>query len=221
MLRRALALIALTATGAQADPCRLALVLGLDVSGSVDGAEYRAQLDGLATALTNPEVQAALLARPGAPVALSVFEWSGPDYQRPVLPWTELTGPRQIADAAEQIARTPRGTAPLSTAVGAAMAHGYSTLAQRPDCGRQVLDLSADGTSNTGPRPRDLPGPRAGVTVNALLVGDAPGLEDWFRTQVIRGPRAFIERADSYEDYGAAMRRKLLREISPMLLGAR
>lgn len=30
--------------------CRLALALGLDVSGSVDSREYRLQLDGLANA---------------------------------------------------------------------------------------------------------------------------------------------------------------------------
>ena len=46
--------------------CRLALALGLDVSGSVDAAEYRLQLDGVAAALTDEDVQAALFAMPGA-----------------------------------------------------------------------------------------------------------------------------------------------------------
>ncbi|MCW1950803.1 MAG: DUF1194 domain-containing protein, partial [Octadecabacter sp.] len=46
--------------------CRQALALGLDVSGSVDVQEYRLQLDGLALALGDPEVTAALLAHPGA-----------------------------------------------------------------------------------------------------------------------------------------------------------
>ena len=46
---------------AQAAACRQALALGLDVSGSVDTDEYRLQLDGLAAALTSPEVVSALI----------------------------------------------------------------------------------------------------------------------------------------------------------------
>ncbi|MGR3364390.1 MAG: DUF1194 domain-containing protein, partial [Maritimibacter harenae] len=52
------------ATAQEAD-CRQALVLALDVSGSVDAGEYRLQMDGLAQALTAPEVAAAILAPRG------------------------------------------------------------------------------------------------------------------------------------------------------------
>ena len=48
--------------------CRLALVMALDVSGSVDQTEYRLQMEGLADALSDPDVAAALFAIPGAPV---------------------------------------------------------------------------------------------------------------------------------------------------------
>ena len=40
--------------------CRQALALGLDVSGSVDAREYRLQLDGVAGALDDPAVRAAV-----------------------------------------------------------------------------------------------------------------------------------------------------------------
>ena len=36
------------------EECRLALVLGLDVSASVDAAEYRLQVEGLAASLIPP-----------------------------------------------------------------------------------------------------------------------------------------------------------------------
>ena len=41
--------------------CRQALALGLDVSGSVDEAEYQLQLQGLAAALIRDDVRASLI----------------------------------------------------------------------------------------------------------------------------------------------------------------
>ena len=42
----------------------------------------------------------------------------------------------------------------------------------------------------------------------------------FFRNQVIRGPGAFVEIANGFDDYAAAMRRKLLRELTAMIIGA-
>jgi hypothetical protein len=56
--------------------CRLALLLGMDVSASVDAAEYQLQIEGLAAALIHPSVVEAALSGTG-PVALSIYEWSG------------------------------------------------------------------------------------------------------------------------------------------------
>lgn len=218
---RALALLlALCAAPAGAQSCRLALALGLDVSGSVDAGEYRAQRAGLAWALRDAQVQALLLAPPEAPVEITVYEWSGPAHARTLLPWTVLDARATLEAAARQIETAPRGEAPLSTAVGASMAHGLALLAPR-DCPRKVLDLSADGTSNAGPRPQDLPAPPRDVTINALLIGTDRGLHEWFAARVLHGPGAFIEEAASHADYGAAMRRKLLREAAPQLIGQR
>ena len=65
------------AAAAQAAACRQALALGLDVSGSVDEAEYQLQLQGLAAALVSDDVRASLMRLPDAPVRILVFEWSG------------------------------------------------------------------------------------------------------------------------------------------------
>lgn len=46
---------------APAQACRLALVLAMDVSSSVDAAEDQLQRAGLAAALIDPDVQAAFL----------------------------------------------------------------------------------------------------------------------------------------------------------------
>jgi hypothetical protein len=214
--------------------CRQALALGLDVSGSVDAREYRLQLDGLAAALTDPEVAGAILAAPEAPVALAVYEWSGLGYQSVILDWATITGPAALDAAAARIAGHARRPAPQTTALGQAMLFGAELIARAPACWQATLDLSGDGKNNEGPRPRDLRrgAALAGITVNALVIGaDAPRagdrrqaeiaeLSSYFRVEVIRGPGAFLETALGFEQYAAAMKRKLLRELAVLAVGA-
>lgn len=87
-MRRMLAcLAALAAAPAASEPCRLALALALDVSGSVDRAEYRLRAEGLAQALNEPDVRDAFYALPRAPVAVVVYRWSASRYQRLIQDW--------------------------------------------------------------------------------------------------------------------------------------
>ncbi len=220
----ALALFALWGAGAEAG-CRQALALGLDVSGSVDAREYRLQLDGLAGALEDPEVVAAFLAMPEVPVALAVFEWSGPGAQRLVVPWQSVVGPADVAEIAARLRGTARMPMERSTAIGAAKGFGAALLGQQAGCWRRVLDLSGDGLSNTGPRPQDVrPG---GITINGLVIGaseDADGigaLASYYRAYVIAGPEAFVETALGFEAFEAAMVRKLKRELQVLAVSAR
>lgn len=83
--------------------CRQALAVGMDVSGSVNAAEYRLQMDGLAAALEDPGVVDAFLSMPDTPVWLSVFEWSGPLSQRVVQDWRAINGPEDIAAVAMRL----------------------------------------------------------------------------------------------------------------------
>ena len=56
MLRCALLAGAIALTALKAVACDTALLLTIDVSNSVDPAEYRIQTDGLADALQDPEI---------------------------------------------------------------------------------------------------------------------------------------------------------------------
>lgn len=213
--------------------CRLALALALDVSESVDGREYRLQLDGLAAALEHDSVAEVLLSQPETPVALAAYEWSGPGAQRLVLDWTPVPDAEALARVVARLRATDRALEPGPTAIGEALLHGAALLARGPACWRQVIDISGDGKSNTGPDPAALDDALRGVTVNALVIG-ADG-QDWidrrqvpigelssyFRTQVIRGPDAFVETALGYHDFRRAMTRKLLRELESRALAAR
>ncbi|WP_371170791.1 DUF1194 domain-containing protein [Aliiroseovarius sp. 2305UL8-7] len=212
-----------TAVVATAEPtCRQALALGLDVSGSVDVAEYRLQLDGLAAALEHPDVIDALLAVPSQPIDLSVFEWSGPTHQRILQNWVSITGPDQVAAVAALLRNTRRVEADPSTGLGAAMLFGQRLLA-RQDCWSHTLDISGDGPANTGPRPQDvryLSGFNA-ITVNGLVIGNGDGntdLKGYYEELVISGIGSFVEQAADFSDYEDAMVRKLLRELMGMVV---
>jgi hypothetical protein len=204
--------------------CRLALLLALDVSSSVDAEEYALQRDGLAAALMAPEVQAALLADPESWVEIAAYEWSGRRQQHPVLDWTAIRAAPDIAAAAGAIAGAERSFVNFPTAMGYALGFGAVALDRRGQgCDRQVIDVSGDGINNEGFRPplAYKHFPFDGVTVNGLVIdsGDARVITFYHR-EVIRGPGAFVEVADGYGDFARAMRRKLLREIGNLAVGA-
>ncbi|KAA2314153.1 DUF1194 domain-containing protein [Pseudooceanicola sediminis] len=214
----ALMLAALTAGGARAETCRQALALGLDVSGSVDDTEYRLQLDGLAAALANPQVREALLQMPETPVRLMVYEWSGPQDQRVLSPWTVIGDAAALETVRQRLRAVGRVHMEPSTAIGAAMRFGAGALARQDGCWRRVLDVSGDGMHNAGPHPREID--MGALTVNGLVIGeanDASGgiaqLMAYYRAYVLRGPDAFAEAALGFRDFEAAMVRKLLKEL--------
>jgi hypothetical protein len=206
-----------------AEECRLALVLALDISSSVDEAEDRLQREGLAGALLAPEVVRAFLA--GDPVAVFAFEWSGSRVQTPLLPgWVTVRSEAELTAVAEAIAGSERSRDDLNTALGAALGHAWEALEAGPPCRRRTVDVSGDGIGNAGAEPDEVYEalPFAGVTVNALVIGgeteDTP-LVNWFRWEVLHGPGAFLIHARSFEDYERAMATKLLRELELPVVG--
>lgn len=231
---RALAgLLALIPGGAEA-ACRLALILALDISGSVDPREYALQMGGIAEALEDREVQAALFAVPHAPVHLMIFEWSDSAYQRDILGWTALDGPGDIPAVTARLRGWQRAYARGSTGLGAAMRHAAERFRSGPECWQRTLDISGDGKNNAWPLPRSVKtsGELQGITVNALVIGQTPMIGDerqeeiseltaYFRAFILHGPGAFFEVSLGFEDYADAMKRKLIREVEAPTIGLR
>ena len=213
--------------------CRLALAIALDVSGSVDATEYRLQMSGLAAALKDPDVEAALFAIPEAPVALAIYEWSSSRYQRVVQDWTLVENRDVLTRVQTRLLGWQRKKAPEATGLGAAMEFGKAMLDRGPACWTKTLDVSGDGKNNDWPDPRlsRASGALAGIRINGLviardtgsagekIVADAGELSAYFLARVVQGPDAFVEVAAGFEDYAAAMRRKLLRELKSQPIG--
>ncbi len=206
-------------------PCRLALVLAIDVSASVDMQEDRLQREGLATALLAPEVQTAFLSG-NLPVALAVYEWSGRWNQEILLDWTLIGTPADLAGAASDIAASRRSYSEFPTAMGYALGFGAGLFDRGPGCLFRTLDLSGDGVNNEGFGPR-LAYENFGfadVTVNGLVILGADPDEDarlqgFFSREVVHGSGAFLEVADGFDDFERAMRRKLEREVRAATVG--
>ena len=104
------------------------------------------------------------------------------------------------------------------TALGDALAFALQQLETNRFSGvRRVIDLSGDGRSNDG---RSLYSTRLavlehGITINGLaILNELPLLAGYFRDRLIGGSGAFVETAQDYTDFAAAMSRKLERELT-------
>ncbi|WP_119168742.1 DUF1194 domain-containing protein [Algihabitans albus] len=203
------------------EPVDLELVLAVDASGSVDDAEYRLQMRGIAAALRAPDVAAAIASGPDGSIAVTVMLWAEANRPKQALPWARLSGKASIEAFAAQVDEMPRKLPAGGTGIGKAIQYavwqiernGYSSA-------RQVIDLSGDGRetafrefSLTAPQGRSV-AVLKDITVNGLaILNEVPDLDLYYRTEVIGGAGAFVEVARRYEDFAEAMRRKLRREI--------
>lgn len=215
-------LFLLFALPVQAQNCRLALVLALDVSSSVNESEYLLQTEGLARALEDEDVQNAILLGAGK-VALTVFEWSGRREQAEVLAWMMVETPQDLLIAANRIRRHGRAIAGSLTAIGNAADFAAGQLAGAPQCTRRVVDVSGDGVTNDGlpVQAAYLDPAFADVTVNGLVIGTDTKVHDHYRMAVLHGPEAFLVEAVDFEDFERAMKEKLIRETAVFQVSTR
>ena len=221
-LAACLALAVPPATGPAAG-CKLALVLALDISSSVNQREYKIQLQGLVRAFRTPEIIEAILTPQGAAIAAIVYEWSGYNQQDVVIPWTMLDSSAVILGFAATLAAHRRPYSDLTTSLGKAVEYGAALFGRAPPCGRRVIDVSGDGENNDGVGPEYFraQGKLDGITINGLVVqGAFPDPVPYYRDHVIQGPGAFVAMARDFDDYPPVIIGKLLREIDQeMVLG--
>lgn len=208
--------LGLTLTPPTARACDIALVLAMDVSGSVDAFEYQLQAEGVAQAIRDPAVTDALVR---GQVALAVVQWSGLGEQAVTLPWTRVDDPIQAARLAGRIAGMPRAFGGGNTAVGAAIDFAAALFAEVPDCAHWVIDMSGDGDENEGltaAQARQAAYAR-GIAINGLAIeaaGPATPITAFYRRWVMT-PGGFVITAAQHLDFARAMTAKMLRELVP------
>ena len=193
------------------------LVLAVDASTSVDYREFNLQMAGYAAAFRDRDFIATVEAFAGGGLAVCMLLWAGPQQSRVAVDWTIVRdGPTSTAFA-ETIDFTPRAVWGGSTALGDALAHAVELVRGNAIEGRRrIIDVSGDGRANdgTGVAEARARAQRLGIAINGLaILNEEPDLVGYYASAVITGPPAFVETAEDYDDFAAAIRRKLIREV--------
>jgi hypothetical protein len=206
----------------------LLLVLAADVSNSVDQADFQLQRSGYAVAFSDSRVISAIQAGPMGRIAVAYVEWSGPWMQKLVIDWTLIDTETAAHQFSKRLMEEPRAYARNSTSISAALDYAAKQLAVAPyRASRRIIDISGDGENNTG-RPVAAARDDAvadGITINGLVIVESGktmqqpqaspiDIEHYYRTNVIGGGDAFVEVAREYRSFGAALIRKLIKEIA-------
>ena len=213
------------------EPVDLELVLAVDASSSISTEEMELQLRGYAAAFRAANVARQVGSGPVGAIACTLFNWSDPDHQQVLVPWTLIDGAATAHAFAAAIDAAPRATG-LYTSISSAIDFAADLFGRSGFEGaRRVVDISGDGVDNASRPGRLLLQARddaldRGIVLNGLAILDpepppaAPGprgrvpLDDYYRDAVIGGPGSFLVVAEGFEAFGPAVRRKLAREIA-------
>lgn len=226
-LRSFLALAAFAATPlpAAAACADLALVLAVDASGSIGSAEYSLQRQGYARAFEDPGVRSAL--RSAGVVDVALVLWGDSEMAPQVFDWHRIAGAADLTGLTAELLYAPRMVTG-NTGIGRGVMTALDLL--EGHCAmRKVINVSGDGIETLAPRPRTtIPlvtarqrAAETGVTINALAIEtDHENLAAWYTDHLITGAGSFVMTADDFDDFGAAIIRKLGREIAPPQLSA-
>jgi hypothetical protein len=200
----------------------LELLLLVDVSGSVDANEYNLQKTGYVNAFNSAAVQNAIFGSQGGSIAVSYAEWSGAGQLRQLVNWMRIGTigeANAFAAAINGTSRAFNGSTAIQSAISnsktwfgmetGGTSNGFESL-------RQVMDVSGDGENNdglSGTQGRDA-ALAAGVdTINGIYIGGV-SLGNYYNNSVKGGTGGFVEAADNFSDFSAAIERKLIREIT-------
>lgn len=212
------------------EPVDLLLVLGVDVSRSVNEEEGRLQREGYRAAFSDPKLQEIVQGGMLGQIAVCYVEWSDFNQQTVVVPWTLLNTRASFANfvaALDPDVNKPKSQ--LYTSISGVIDYSRTELFPKApfEGTRQVIDISGDGINNSGRSPAEARNEAvaAGITVNSVPIFDrdpaafAPTLaeeqfKEYFKENVIGGPGHFLEMAEDFTSFGGAIKRKLIREIA-------
>lgn len=201
----------------------LELALLIDVSGSVSTTEYNLQIQGYVDAFNSTEIQDAISDGAIGSIAATVVLWSGDTQQQQSIDWTlidDATSAAAFATAIDAIVR------PFSnlTAPGDAIdfivndTANANTFSENMFNGtRNVIDISGDGAQNDGidtAAARDAALAGDIDAINGIAILGESGLESFYQNSIVGGTNSFFLAADSFDDFGDGISKKLIAEIT-------
>jgi len=204
----------------------LALVLAIDISGSIDPEEARLQRQGYVEAFRDPVIVKAILAGSHGRIVFAYFEWSDAWVQKLLVDWTLLDSRAAIEAFARRLEDAPISIA-RRTSISGAIRYAIPMFGRSPyEAERKVMDISGDGSNNDGGLVTDVrhEALKQRIVINGLpIMNGRPNpfgfpaeddLDKYYLHCVTGGPRSFVEVATSFEDFPRAVRKKLLQEVA-------
>lgn len=206
----------------KAVPVDTALVFAIDTSASINDERYELQARGIADAVESVQFMNAVTGGMIGRTAIAVMQWSTDSFV--AIDWRVIVSRGDARRLAADIRAMPRMQA-LMTCVAKAVSAATSLLIPwTENATRRVIDVSGDGKDGCGESGHANDGAmrwtrhRAialDITINGLpIINDEKDVVEWYARNVIGGPGHFLEVADSFADFGAAMKRKLVQEIA-------
>ena len=194
-------------------------------------SEFQLQREAYAAAISHPRVLNAITSGPNQRIAICFVEWSGPDAQKIVIDWTPIGDLDTARRFGDQLLEAPRSFADRTSISGTIdfVVPLFNHAAYDSD--RRTIDVSGDGNNNSG---RDVTAARddalaMGIVINGLVIltdgqlSSSPdhtnppgGLENYYRSNVIGGPGAFVIVAQDFNSFGEAILKKMITEIADL-----
>ncbi|MDM7951899.1 MAG: DUF1194 domain-containing protein [Cyanobium sp. CZS 25K] len=220
------------------------LFLSLDVSGSISGGDFDLYQDGYVNAFNNATVQAKIADTfDKGGLAIAVGQWSTTAFTPPVIGWQHITdlttdgvnGGTSLSSFITALSAMPRQGFGV-TCVNCGMADAINEINTNDffttRANGRVIDISTDGAGNTtgggcGTVAQCAQAQRASavasnIIINGLGVGASAST---FLTANVVTPlngatkAGFVETANNFGQFEAAITNKLIREVGPPVPG--
>ena len=221
----ALLLLALPAAAQERKEVDLALVLAIDISGSIDPDEAKLQRQGYVEAFTDPVIIKAILGGNHGRIAVAYFEWSDAWVQKLLVDWTLLDSEATISAFAKRLADAPI-TIARRTSISGAIRYAIPMYSRSPyEAERKVLDISGDGSNNDGGLVTEVrhDALKDRIIINGLPIMakelsystmDIENLDWYYEDCVIGGPGSFVVAIKERDKFKEAIRTKLVMEVA-------
>jgi len=207
-------LVACSKAAYSSDDVDVALILVVDISGSIDAAEYELQKNGIVSAFMDKSVKLAIKNGAIGKIKVSIIEFASGVYI--TVPWMTLSTSDEVDDFANRYATAQRPPVGTETNIkkGMELANAYmNECACTPI--KKVVDVSGDGTDSYGNSGaiRDTMVDN-GIIINGLVIMDEKNVDVYYMKYVIGGPGHFLKTINKFEDFLESIRQKIILEIS-------
>jgi len=207
------------------------LITAIDVSDSITRHDEWLEYSGLARGVLDPTFLRRITEGLEQRIGFMAYTWSSGGRFEVVVPWTVIAtraDAERVAalfDNAPRMDRSSYGSYLPSrfsraqagmTDIAEALQAGVDFSLSAPFAARRsVINILSNGVDNNGKNPAVIRDQAIslGITINGVIFGDREGLPDYFRSNVVGGPGAFLMTVQEPADLPKAMEKKFWQDM--------